>query len=246
MGLRFVVCWALLAVTSLAAAAPGNCARALLPKNDGKAGVVQTASSAETLYAHARAAQPTFNQLLYQLWVEIPVRIEHPGLKDPERVLEKARAYPDRSVAHVLDVLRAAILCDSLEQVRAAAGYLSQLAVANGIRIAYLEDRFQFPRETGYRDIQIGLLVPVRGPSEEPIFHVAEVQIHLDRLYILKKKTADGLYREIRRLEEALAQPGATLTSGEEQKLSELKKEHRRLFDLAFAESQKAKRVRSR
>jgi hypothetical protein len=151
------------------------------------------------------------------------------GLKQRERVNSKVQGREGGDASRVLDVARAALVYDDLGSLYEGMKAAFKLAQEAGITVLRVKDRFLSPKDTGYRDLQMNLRIPLARPDGSLSWHVVELQFHLKDLYELKKGEGDALYREIRALEER-----HPLDVAASARLEELKRRHRDLFEAAF------------
>jgi hypothetical protein len=189
----------------------------------------QPVTTIESLYADAVQAQPALIDLAERVAASTGAQPVVMGLKQRERVSSKVQGREGGDASRVLDVARAALVYDDLGSLYDGMKAAFKFAQDAGITVLRVKDRFLSPKDTGYRDLQMNLRVPLARPDGSTSWHVVELQFHLKDLYELKKGEGDALYREIRTLEER--RPLDTAASA---RLEELKRRHRELFEAAF------------
>ena len=212
--LTFLLSLAALSLVSAEAAFP-TCQEALtLPR--------QSSNEIAELYTQAKTVLPILESFLKHVAAKTAASAEGIGLKLNDRFEKKTGLRKGGDPSFVLDIARGALIAENIEGVFKLVRELEQSANAYGIRVVRLKERFTTPKESGYRDVQVNLAIELPGSTD---VHIVEVQVHLRSLYELKKIHGDELYREIRSLEESGQSP---------ERLQELKKEHRKLFEETY------------
>lgn len=204
-------------------------------------GISQTSSDLDVLYGQAEYVSRPFFQFVDKIAQNTGSESIFGPLKRRERLLAKLSKTEGIS-AKVFDLVRAAIVCTSIDKVYTALDLLKYaFETDSNVEFVRVRDRFQNPKESGYRDLQVLVRVKYIDPAGQPQSHIAEVQVHLRALFDIKKKEADKLYRQMRELEEARQFRGRDLNETEKNQLEELKKQHRKLFDDAFQQTKSKK-----
>lgn len=178
----------------------------------------QSSDNIDTLYAQAEAALPAFKRFVHSIAQATGTAPEHVGLKTKESLATKASLRKKGDASRVLDIARAALIADNLDQVYSTLTVIEAMAGEFGVQMLKVKDRFATPSDTGYRDLHLNMRVAG---------HIVEVQIHLKPLYALKKAKGDALYKEIMKLE-------AEKSPENETRVKELREEHKKLFDETF------------
>lgn len=178
----------------------------------------QSTGNVDSLYAQAQAALPAFKRFVHSIAQATGTAPVVVGLKSKESLLAKTESRKQGDASRVLDVARAALVAENLDQVYSTLTVIEALAGEYGARLLKVKDRFATPSETGYRDLHLNLRIAN---------HIVEVQIHLKPLYELKQAKGDALYREIRKLE-------AEKDPNNAEQLRKLRNEHKQLFDETF------------
>ena len=100
-----------------------------------------------------------------------------PQLKGLFRAREKISMDYDGDARHLRDVLRASIVCGTVDELRTLGDELSALEAAGTIRVVQVKNRFiGAPTPSGYRDINMNM-----------IYHglLCEIQIHLEPILLI-------------------------------------------------------------
>ena len=95
-----------------------------------------------------------------------------PQLKGLLRAREKIAMDYDGDVSRLRDILRASIVCETVEELRMLGDELEALEVAGTVRVVQVKNRFVgVPTPSGYRDVNVSV-----------IYHglLCEIQIHLE------------------------------------------------------------------
>ncbi len=200
----------------------------------------QNTSQVADLYQEAELAKPTFDRAMSEAAQAAGATFEAGTLKQPERVQAKATGRQNGETARVLDIVRGAIIAETMQGVHDALAAVQEVGGHYGFEIERTADYFATPKDNGYRGIKLNIRVPYFGESRGGISgyrgtHVTELQIHHRQLYEIKKGKADPLYREIRAIEEANPDR-SKLNAGELSHLKELKHRHWLLYELAWQE----------
>ncbi len=156
--------------------------------------------------------KPPFNS-------ELPEWREY--LKSWDRAMEKIdleRKLPEE----VLDILRATIKVENYKDIPRSFAKISER-----FKIIKVKDKYSFPNENWYRDINI--LVEMTSPSWEKVF--AEVQLNT-RVMLEAKAIETDLYTEIRVLDKKLE--NETITQEEIIRLEALQKESIEVYKKAW------------
>lgn len=193
----------------------------------------QTSDRLDELYLQAEVAQPTFDRVMADAALQAHAAYETSALKTRDRFESKTVGHARGRADAILDVLRGAIISDTLEGVQLALEAVRSNCEHAGIRVVRTSDYFAHPKPNGYRGIKINVEVPYFGPDGRRGLHIAELQIHWRKLYEIKKNQADALYRRIRDIEESTR----PLAPAREQELERLRAEHKALYDNAMPSS---------
>ena len=119
---------------------------------------------------------------------EGPILITGP-LKGIERSQEKVMGDYKGDWSKLLDVVRAAIAVDRVDEI----GKVLSVLRESGMRLARRpKDRFQTPDETGFRDIHLNIVLP-NG-------HIGEIQIHLKSM-LKTREEVHKYYEELREID---------------------------------------------
>ncbi|WP_428268294.1 hypothetical protein [Haliangium sp.] len=144
-----------------------------------------------------------------------------PGIKSRARAEEKATAWFGGDASKLTDLSRATIACNSMEDVNRVKAYVQE-----NCDVVWVNDRFQEPTRSGYRDLSFN----IRASNG----HVAELQVHLKAIAEAKAGDGHAIYEQTRVIIETAKQAGRPLTGEERQRLAALEQQSRDLYDSAF------------
>lgn len=157
----------------------------------GKTALQQDMEIPEDLLSAGKQVNRDFEEMVLNIAAETKGATLLPGLKSRDRIQKKMDDEYDGDANDIRDVVRGSIVFDSLESL-----YKAVAKVHSSAKILYVNDRFDNPRSSGYRDIKFNL--EMKMPDGKP--YVVELQFHLsDMLRFKEWETA--LYKERRVLE---------------------------------------------
>lgn len=140
-------------------------------QTDSKGNIVNSLSD---LYATARLAQPCFENSIRSILsiLQLDESSMHMApLKGESRAVEKANDdYIDRvpgpAISWLFDIVRGAIICDTMDDVLKIVLHLQQLNL-DDLKVIRLKNRFRSPTPGGFRDINVNLQVTVNVPRDD-------------------------------------------------------------------------------
>jgi SPP1 gp7 family putative phage head morphogenesis protein len=171
---------------------------------------------------------------------DLEVKLDKPGglvvlapQKGEERAEEKVKSDYDGDWSRLLDVVRAAVLTDSMQELRDAADQLLSWVEESGGSLARLpKDRFKEPMANGYRD----LLVNYRLSSG----FVVEVIFCLKPIWIARERDHNA-YDVVRAIKAAMEHEGREeMTPGEAEAVRRIKEGSKTLYARAWEECKRA------
>ncbi|MBI4700706.1 MAG: type VI secretion system tip protein VgrG [Deltaproteobacteria bacterium] len=145
-----------------------------------------------------------------------------PGLKGRPRAEEKIRTEYGGDASQLLDVSRASIVFESMDDI-----YAAKEKIAGKYKIVREKDRFKKPLPGGYRDILLNVQMPPDG-------HVCEVQLHSKQILEVKNGEGHKIYEETRGLEAKAKDENRPLTAAERQRVDELTARSEQIYGDAF------------
>lgn len=149
-------------------------------------------------------------------------------LKGEERAQEKVASDYEDDWSRLLDIVRAAVAVDSMEE-------LYETLESLEADIVRKKDRFKNPMSNGYRD----LLINLRLPSGM----IAEIQFHLKTILAARERERLA-YDVMRAVKAALKEEGReSMSSGEAAAVERATTISRHLFDQAWQEAVKSKKL---
>ena len=144
-----------------------------------------------------------------------------PGLKGRERSMEKIAADYGGDPSQLLDVSRASIVFDSMEDIQKAREMLG-----DQIEIVREKNRFEKPAPGGYRDMMLNVKV---DPG-----HVCEIQLHSKQVLEVKNGEGHEIYEEMRSIEGGAKKNNRPLTKAEKERVQELSTRSEKVYGDAF------------
>ncbi len=152
-----------------------------------------------------------------------------PFLKERDRAEEKVASDYGGDWSRLLDVVRATVAVDSLEELEEAVKKVSKSG-----KVVRVKNRFSSPLSNGYRDYLMNLQLPSGV--------IAEVQFHLKPILKAREQEKE-IYETVREIEAALKEEGRdSMTEEEIAKVQEAHDESSHLFEQAWQDSQKPKK----
>lgn len=132
-----------------------------------------------TLMLEARKSKPVFDQLMEAVVTATRAKrpaaevvLELGGLKHFYRIVEKVTlgrskaemGQEDTTIrgSHVLDVVRCAIVCDSIATITTCLEVLESMAEGNRFEIVRLKDRLSEPTNAGWMDLMVNIRIENR------------------------------------------------------------------------------------
>jgi len=147
-------------------------------------------------------------------------------LKGKDRAKEKVETEYGGDWAKLLDVVRASIVVDTIEEIEEVLDALRK----SGMKMAKKpKDRFSNPTSVGYRDIMINV--------EYPNGHAGELQIHLKQIFLAKEE-GHNIYERVRGIAAKAELKGDDSLTDEEQAIFDsANAEMKELYDEAWMKS---------
>jgi type VI secretion system secreted protein VgrG len=144
-----------------------------------------------------------------------------PGLKGRERSMEKIAADYGGDPSQLLDVSRASIVFDNMEDIKKARELLGE-----NVEIVREKDRFSKPAPGGYRDMMLNVRV---DPG-----HVCEIQLHSNQILEVKSGEGHAIYEEMRTIEGGAKKDKRPLTAKEKGRVEELSTRSEEVYGNAY------------
>jgi hypothetical protein len=166
----------------------------VMPEGD----LSQNVKTLDELYDKAKRDEPAFKKSLEDVAAAVggtamftPAAYAEPGttLKSRKSAERKLRDEYGGDVTQLKDILRGTVMCNTVEDIRAAAYLFMQ---QNQGTVARVKDRVVNPMDEGYRDIMINFRTP-NGL-------ISEIQFNTPHMLATKNGVGHRLYEIIRRL----------------------------------------------
>ncbi len=181
----------------------------------------QRTGDLEHLYRDAAIAQQSLAVVTSQIAEAVGGRALIPSvLKGRARAVEKIAASYGGDASRITDLARASVVVDNVEQVARVVKEIERRCV-----VIHMKDRFAKPQD-GYRDILFTL--------EMPNGHVAELQIQLEAIQVVKDGPGHKLYEEVRTIRDRATIEKRAFTSAELRRLRSLETQMKGLYDRAY------------
>jgi SPP1 gp7 family putative phage head morphogenesis protein len=147
-------------------------------------------------------------------------------IKREGRATEKVQADYEGDWSRLLDMVRSAVCCDSLDELRLAAG---RLISVGAVTARLPKDRFKEPEATGYRDYLVNYVLPSGM--------ICEVQFHLKPMFIAREK--DWISHDVIRAIKASMEEEdrEDMTPGEAEAVRRAKDGSKRLYAKAWEQA---------
>jgi SPP1 gp7 family putative phage head morphogenesis protein len=221
--------------------------RRLVSRDEEHEGPRQPTKSKRELFARAPEARGQLETMLSGLGIpvvemaDLPVgglerALTEPGtvglvppIKGRERSEEKVNREYDGDWSRLLDIVRAAVACDSMGGLREISDRIDS---DGNIEVERVKDRFAQPLDNGYRDLLYSIQLPCGI--------IAEIQLHLKPLLIARERQHTA-YSVIRTIKGQMDKEGRRkMTSAERLAVRTVRNEGRELLARAWAECQVA------
>lgn len=144
-------------------------------------------------------------------------------VKKRARVDEKVQAEYGGDYSRIVDLVRASVAVDSMDQLSNVIDKLKK----SGMKLARKpKDRFAKPTEAGYRDLSLNV--------EYPNGHVGELQLHV-KAFLEAKDAGHKYYEKTRTISANAKKEGrTTMTEEETREVEEANNKQRELYDAAW------------
>lgn len=184
--------------------------------------IIQPYSDFDSLYSLAEAAQDELATLTQQIALMSKTNAVIPAIKSIERAQAKIANKHDGAVEKITDLARSSLIAKNSQQLISAFELLEQET-----DIVQIKNRFNNPKQNGYRDINL----LVRLPKTQM---VVEVQLHLDRIEAIKNGPEHDNYVKIQQISHNAQQQQREISEIEAFKVAQLKVESTNLYQVAW------------
>ncbi|SQD79834.1 RelA/SpoT domain-containing protein [Moritella yayanosii] len=184
--------------------------------------IIQPYSDFDSLYSLAKAAQDELATLTQQIALMSQTNAVIPAIKSIERAQAKITNKHDGAVEKITDLARSSLIAKNSLQLISAFELLEQET-----DIVQIKNRFNNPKQNGYRDINL----LVRLPKTQM---VVEVQLHLDRIEAIKNGPEHDNYVKIQQISHNAQQQQREISEIEAFKVAQLKVESTNLYQVAW------------
>lgn len=186
------------------------------------ANIIQPYTDFEALYTLAGAAQAELAILTQQIALMSQTSAVIPAIKSVERARAKITNKHDGAIEKITDLARSSLIAKNSYELISAYELLEQET-----DIIQVKNRFNSPKQNGYRDINL----LVRLPKTQMI---VEVQLHLDRIEAIKNGPEHDNYAKIQQINHNAKQQQRDISEIEAFKVAQLKEESTNLYQVAW------------
>jgi len=184
--------------------------------------IIQPYDNFDALYSLAESAQNELATLTQQIALMSQTSAVIPAIKSVERAQAKITNKHDGAVEKITDLARSSIIAKNSHELISAYELLEQET-----DIIQVKNRFNNPKQNGYRDINL----LVRLPKTQM---VVEVQLHLDRIEAIKNGPEHDNYAKIQQITHNAKQQLRDVSEIESFKVAQLKEESTSLYQVAW------------
>lgn len=184
--------------------------------------IIQPYTDFDALYALAGSAQDELATLTKQIALMSQTSAVIPAIKSAERAQAKIANKHDGAVEKITDLARSSIIAKNSQELITVYELLEQET-----DIVQVKNRFNNPKQNGYRDINL----LVRLPKTQM---VVEVQLHLDRIEAIKNGPEHDNYAKIQQISHNAKQQQREVSEIEAFKVTQLKEESTSLYQVAW------------
>lgn len=191
--------------------------------------VRQPSNNLDELYKQAEDADKELRKLATEIAKQTqgePVLVR---LKSRQRAAEKVNADYGGDASRVLDISRATIKFDTIDDLYKA---LAKIDSSPNIKIIRMKDRFLKPGSDGYRDLLLNLKMP-NG-------FITELQLHLKQILAVKKE-GHKIYTGMQAIDRKVETEKRDFTAAELEQKKRLMEESKALYGQAFESALKKK-----
>lgn len=184
--------------------------------------ITQPYNDFDSLYSLAQSAQDELTILTQQIALMSDTNAVIPAIKSVERAQAKIINKHDGSVEKITDLARSSLIAKNSHALISAFELLEQET-----DIVQVKNRFNSPKQNGYRDINL----LVRLPKSQM---VVEVQLHLDRIEAIKNGPEHDNYAKIQQINHNAKQQQRPVSEIELFKVAQLQQESADLYQVAW------------
>ena len=184
--------------------------------------IMQPYSDFDSLYSLAESAQNELATLTQQIALMSQTSAVIPAIKSVERAQAKIANKHNGTVDKITDLARSSLVAKNSHELLSAYELLEQET-----DIIQIKNRFNSPKQNGYRDINL----LVRLPKTQMI---VEVQLHLDRIEAIKNGPEHDGYAKIQQINHHAKQQQRDVSEIESFKIAQLKAESTNLYQVAW------------
>lgn len=182
----------------------------------------QPYSDFDILNSKAHQAQRELENICKETALISNTQPQFAGVKSSERALLKIEQELNGQVNKLTDIARATIVADSIPDLVTAYESLNRETT-----ILSVTNRFSTPAKSGYRDIKLLVELPKTKL-------VAEVQLHLKDIAIVKNGAEHKIYEEIQNMERLVFVEDRNFTEFEQARITKLRALSQSLYTNAW------------
>ena len=172
----------------------------------------------DALYKHAKCAQIELNQLIEKAALRTDCLAILPAHKSRIRAQQKIMTELNGNANTLTDLVRGSIIASNIDDLISAYDDLIQYSDVCGVK-----NRFSRPTPSGYRDIKL----LIRLPNSH---FIAEIQLHLKRIALIKNGAEHSIYEQIQKIERQAMIESRLLHELEHKKIQKLRQHSQHLY----------------
>lgn len=183
---------------------------------------LQPENDFEKLYAKAHGAQLELESLCHKVAGKTETEVCTSGVKSKERALAKVNHELAGDSQQITDLARATLIANDVESLVDIYNEIDQQA-----EIVKVKNRFKNPTVSGYRDLNLLVMLPETGI-------ITEVQIHLKAIADVKNGHEHTFYEKIQHIERIAARENRFINELEEQQIQHMRQQSKVMYQQAW------------
>lgn len=184
--------------------------------------VAQPENDFEKLYAKAQGAQLELGSLCHKIARMTETEVCISGIKSKERALAKVNHGLAGDPQKITDLVRATLIANDVESLVNIYQEFEQQA-----EIVKVKNRFKNPRVSGYRDLNLSVMLPETGL-------ITEVQIHLKAIADIKNGPEHEFYEKIQFIERRAAHENRLISKLEHKQIQQMRQQSKVMYQQAW------------
>ncbi|GAB3522824.1 RelA/SpoT domain-containing protein [Photobacterium alginatilyticum] len=184
--------------------------------------LIQPHSDFDALYQQAASAQSELEDVLSQVSLLTAAQPVLPGLKSKARAQQKIATELEGQTELLTDLARGSLVTNNIGSLVQSFELLNK-----EVTVVEVKNRFKTPAPSGYRDLKL----LVRLPKTQ---HIAEIQLHLEEISVIKNGAEHEIYEQIQTIERKATTEQRDLNDIELAKLASLRQQSRAMYQTAW------------